>query len=369
MRLLRLLYTVPLRLRSLFRRDQVERDLEDEFRDHLERRIEADVARGMAPDEARYAALRAFGGIDQRKEECRDMRHVNFVDHGIQDLRFALRQLLKHRGFACTAIGVLTLGIAGSATIFGFVDAALIRPLPYGETAARRHFPDDDPLGRSIAFGSPASPAREIVGIVADIKDGPPETPPHPSAYVPFDQPGFGLVIRTSASGPAIFPSLVAAIREIRSDALVGDVATMANRTNRLPSTSLQRSSAWLLGAFAAMAFVLSIVGLYGVVAYSVGQRTREIGVRMALGAQRGSLYRLVLGEASRVVGLGTALGVICAVTAASMMRHLLFGVQAWDLPTLAAAAVAIIIAALLASYIPARRAASLNPIEVLRAE
>jgi hypothetical protein len=131
MRLLRLLYTVPLRFRSLFRRNQTEQDLEDEFRDHLERRIEADVANGMSPEEARYAALRAFAGIDQRKEECRDMRRVNVVDHGIQDLRFALRQLVKHRGFACIAIVVLALGIAGSATIFGFVDAALIRPLPY----------------------------------------------------------------------------------------------------------------------------------------------------------------------------------------------------------------------------------------------
>jgi hypothetical protein len=131
MRLLRLLHTVPLRFRSLFRRDQVEQDLDDEFRDHLERRIEADVAMGMTPNEARYAAIRAFGGVDQRKEECRDMRQVTFIEHGIQDVRFAVRQLLKHRGFACTAIVVLTLGIAASVAIFGFVDAALIRPLPY----------------------------------------------------------------------------------------------------------------------------------------------------------------------------------------------------------------------------------------------
>ncbi len=131
MRLLRLLYTVPLRLRSLLRRHQVEQDLEDELRDHLERRIEADVARGMTPDEARYAALRALGGVAQRQEECRDMRHVSFIEHRLQDLRFAVRQLARHRGFACTAIVVLTLGIGASVAIFGFVDAALIRPLPY----------------------------------------------------------------------------------------------------------------------------------------------------------------------------------------------------------------------------------------------
>jgi hypothetical protein len=103
--------------------------------------------------------------------------------------------------------------------------------------------------------------------------------------------------------------------------------------------------------------------------AHLVERSSREIGVRIALGAQRRSVYRLVLGEASRLVGIGTGLRVIGAVTAATMMGHLLFGVQAWDLPTPMAAAVALIGSALLASYIPARRAASVNPIEILRAE
>jgi predicted permease len=890
MRLLRLLSTIPLRFRSLFRRDRVEQDLEDEIRDHLERQVEANVARGMTRDEARYAALRAFGGVDQRKEECRDTRHVNFVERGIQDLRFAFRQLLKHRGFACTAVGVLSLGIAGSVAILGFVDSALIKPLPYrdpsrlvtvfsarpdsaprqtrgavsyldfidwrsrnrafdsiaaydvrggftlttssgaervsglrvtsgffqtlgvtpalgrdflsdeegrsalptvvlsysawqrrfggspeilgrtvtlqspwlagaephvvigvlpsdfhfslaehaefwatirgpqacwdarrcrsleavarlahavsmqrataevtsvidqlraeypdahrnqeigklvhlrdvvlgdvrpmllmflggaalllviacmnvlslllarsesrtqeiavrhalgassarlvmqfateafvlaaiaagiglllaswgmqflrsllsadmisrmpyleavglnvrlvsltcvisliaalafaltpvvrmaifkksvglrggsrtsarmhwrrlgarlvvaelaiavvllvsagllgkslyqllhvdpgfnarglvttsvtadakdetgalarrvaerlaalpgvdavgyadllplgpglapsstfwvlgraegdqlkedwpvrrvsadyfnalqatllrgrhftgqevalarpvmiiNETAAELYFAGDDPIGRRIAFGSAASPAREIVGIVADIKEGPPETPAHPSAYVPFDQTGFALVIRTRQDERALAASLAAAIREIRPDAVIGTVATMAEQMNRLPSTSLQRSSAWLVGGFAAMALVLSVIGLYGVVAYSVGQRTREIGVRIALGAQQSSVYRLILGEATWLVGMGTGLGIIGAVIAAVLMRGLLFGVQWWDPATLVATTFVLATSALVASYIPARRAASVNPIEVLRAE
>ena len=247
-------------------------------------------------------------------------------------------------------------------------EVSSVRPVMIiNETAARRYFPGDDAVGRSIALGSAASPAREIVGIVADIKDGPPETPPHPSAYVPFDQAEFALVIRTWSA--VSFPSLVAAIREVRPDALIGEVTTVAERANRLPSTSLHRSSAWLAGGFAAMAFVLSVVGLYGVVAYSVGQRTREIGVRMALGAQRGSVYRLVLREATWLVGMGTALGIICAVVAATLMRDLLFDVRAWDPPTLVAAAVVLMASALLASFIPARRAASVNPTEVLRVE
>jgi predicted permease len=237
------------------------------------------------------------------------------------------------------------------------------------ETAARRYFRGDDPLGRSIAFGGPASPPREVVGVIADIKDGPPETSAHPSAYVPFDQTAFGLLVRTSRSEHALAPSVRAAIHEIRPDALVGQMTTMAERLDRLPSTSLHRSSAWLVGGFAAIALVLSVAGMYGLVAYSVGQRSREIGVRIALGAQRGSVYRLILGEASRLVSIGAALGIVFAVTAATLMRHLLFAVQSWDPPTLLAAAVVLGGSALAASYIPARRAASVNPIEVLRAE
>ena len=237
------------------------------------------------------------------------------------------------------------------------------------DTAARRYFPDESPIGRAIAFGGPDSPAREIVGVVADIKDGPPETPAHPAAYVPFDQMGFSLVVRTSLPEQRLLPPLVSAIHEIDPDLLVNGASTMTERMKRLPSTSMKRSTAWLIGGFAATALFLSIIGLYGVVAYSVGQRTREIGVRMALGAGRRSVYRMVLGEATWLVVAGAVLGIVCAVIAATLMRHLLFDVQSWDPITLATAAAVLIVAALVASFIPARRAASVNPIEVLRAE
>jgi len=250
-------------------------------------------------------------------------------------------------------------------------DVSATRPvIIINETAARRHFSsDEDPIGRSIAFGGPASPAREIVGIIADITDGPPDTQPHPSAYVPFDQSGFGLVVRASTFDRDFAAQVQRAIREVDPNVLVGSVSMIAERLDRLPSTSVQRASAWLIGGFAALAFVLAVVGLYGVVAYSVSQRTREIGVRIALGASQSSVYRLVMGEASRLVGLGAVLGMIGAVAVSMFMRHLLFGVQSWDPPTLIAAAGVLTIAGLLASYVPARRAASVDPIEALRAE
>ena len=117
------------------------------------------------------------------------------------------------------------------------------------------------------------------------------------------------------------------------------------------------------------LALLLGVVGLYGVIAYSVSQRTREIGVRMALGAQRGAIYGLILKEAGWLAGAGIAVGLVCSVAAATLMRALLFGVQFWDISTLAGVSFILAVAALLASYFPAHRAAAVDPVEALRAE
>jgi predicted permease len=240
------------------------------------------------------------------------------------------------------------------------------------ETMAKEYFPGEDPVGMEISFGDSGEPATQIVGVVNDIQEGQLDANARPGAYIPLTQDAphyFGLLVRTGQDERSVLPLLAATIRQIDPTVATFGGTTMNERIHEAPSTALHRSSAWLVGAFAALAFLLGIVGLYGVIAYSVSQRTREIGVRMALGAQRGSVYRLVMGQAGRLTGLGVVAGFVCSALASLFMRKLLFGVGPWDVATLAAVAVLLTAASLAASFMPARRAASVNPTDALRAE
>ena len=177
------------------------------------------------------------------------------------------------------------------------------------------------------------------------------------------------MVIRTSQAPGTLLPALPAAIHQIDRDLGTIGEATLTDRISDSQSAYLHRSSAWLAGGFAGLALLLGVIGLYGVIAYSVSQRTRELGVRLALGAQRRSVYRLIMREAAVLAAAGIALGLAGALVAATLMRRLLFGTPPWDVPTLTLVAVVLAGSALVASFIPARRAASVDPIEALRAD
>jgi predicted permease len=250
-------------------------------------------------------------------------------------------------------------------------DASRPRAAIINQTMAKQYFPGEDPIGKRIDFDG-AQPPSEIVGLVDDVKEGPLDQATRPAFYVPFDQEpdnSFFVLVRTSQAEESLIPAMAALIHKLDSGIVISEGSTMTERINNSSSAYLHRSSAWLVGGFAVLALLLSVIGLYGVIAYSVSQRTREIGVRMALGAQRGSVYRLILKEAGWLIAFGVVAGLVCSVGATTLMRNLLFGVRVWDLSTLVAVAATLAVCALLASYIPARRAASVNPVEALRAE
>jgi macrolide transport system ATP-binding/permease protein len=237
---------------------------------------------------------------------------------------------------------------------------------------ARVYFPGEDPLAHQLSHTGPTPDPIQIVGIVEDIKEGQLDSQNLPVMYVPFNQSpdtDFMLAVRTSQDEAAILPTLTATIHDVDPQIVAFRGATMTTLINNSMSAYIHRSSAWLVGGFAALALILSVVGLYGVVAYSVSQRTREIGVRMALGAQQSSVYRLILSEAGRLTSIGIFVGLACAIGAAAAMQAVLFGVRSWDIPTLFAVATILTAAALLASFVPAHRAATVDPVVALRTE
>lgn len=252
-------------------------------------------------------------------------------------------------------------------------DASHTKVVIVNQALAKQYFPGVNPVGKQIDIGDGSKPSPLlIVGLINDIQEGQLDAAPRGAMYLPFLQDpnsSFVILVRTAQDERTMLPAIESALRSIDSGMAIYDPMTMEQKIHDAPSTYLHRSSAWIVGGFAVMALLLGVVGLYGVIAYSVSQRTREIGVRMAMGAERRTVYRMVLTEAGQLIAIGVGLGIVVAVPAGLLMRNLLFGVQAWDAPTLAAVAAVLATAALLASFLPAHRAASVSPAEALRAE
>lgn len=240
------------------------------------------------------------------------------------------------------------------------------------QALVRAYFPNEQPLGKQLSHVSTKPDPMEIVGVVEDIRQGGLDVDIPPIVYTAFRQDpgnGYSLVLRTGQDQSSTLAAVQALVRRIDPEIITRDNVTIRDRIYQSNAAYMRRTSTWLVTGFALAALVLSLVGLYGVIAYSVSQRTREFGVRMALGAEARVVYRMVLEEAAWLVAIGLVAGLACATGMFSLFRSLLFGVSPWDPPTLALIACVLGMAALIAALVPARRAASVDPAEVLRLE
>jgi putative ABC transport system permease protein len=241
------------------------------------------------------------------------------------------------------------------------------------ETMARRYWPGEDPIGKRISPGKPESPDDwiTIIGVVKDVRQFELEANPKPQMYLSYEQAGFfepnDLVVSTNADPLSMAAMVRNAVWEIDKDQPVSKIRTMEDIISE--SVARQRFSMLLLGIFAILALVLAAVGIYGVMSYSVAQRAHEIGLRMALGAQRSDVLKLVVGQGLKLVLIGVAIGLAAAFTLTRVMSSLLFGVSATDPITFITISLVLISVAVLASYIPARRATKVDPMVALRYE
>ncbi|HET9409035.1 MAG TPA: ABC transporter permease [Candidatus Sulfotelmatobacter sp.] len=237
------------------------------------------------------------------------------------------------------------------------------------ESTARKYWPDRDPLGRQVRFGKdPTKPWTTVVGIIKDIKNDGLDIDGVPHIYVStYQDPSkqVSVVLRTSLPAALLEPQIRHEIWSIDPGLPVFNVSSMNDILDR--SLAARRFSADLVGGFAGLAVLLASIGIYGLLAYMVGQRSREIGIRMALGARRDDILRLFLRKGVALAGVGIVAGVVFSASTASMMASLLYGVRPHDPAVFLIVPLLLLAVAALASYLPARRATKVNPIVALR--
>jgi putative ABC transport system permease protein len=247
------------------------------------------------------------------------------------------------------------------------------------EAFAKKYFPNESPIGKHITLGithdtaqnnTPVDSKGEIVGIVPDVKQITLKEVPSPAVYLPhgtFPETDMSFVVRSSADVATLAVGIRKRVAEIDPQMPVYDLQTMTDAISG--SVAQPRFYMGLLTGFASLALLLAALGIYGVISYGVSQRVRELGIRIALGASNESILKLILGEGLLLVGSGLAVGVIGAVLLTRLLTSMLYGITPIDLPTLFIVPVTLAATAMLATYLPARRAARVDPVTAMRSE
>ena len=237
------------------------------------------------------------------------------------------------------------------------------------ESMARKCFPDQDPVGKRFGDGNPAH-WMTVLGVIKDVRQTSLTDEPDLESYMPYTQtpgPTMALVVRSRGNPERLAPAIRRAVWELDKDLPLADVGLLEESVSQ--STRAQRFSTWVLGGFAAVALLLAAVGIYGVISYSVTRRTHEIGVRMALGAERSRISAMVVGRALLLAAIGVVVGAGGGLALTRLLRSMLFGVSATNPAVFVGASLFLLAVAALAGYVPARRAARIDPGIALREE
>ncbi|HET8677497.1 MAG TPA: FtsX-like permease family protein, partial [Blastocatellia bacterium] len=234
---------------------------------------------------------------------------------------------------------------------------------------AERYFPDENPLGKQLTIGYNDFTC-EVIGVVGDVKHIALDTEAGAEMYTPFSQTPWdavSLVLRTTSEPMSVVSAVRGQIQSLDNEMPISSVRTMESILSN--SVASPRFNMMLLGIFAAVALLLAAVGIYGVISYSVTQRTHEIGIRMALGARQSDVLRMVVGQGMALAVIGVSAGMIGAFAVTRLMTDLIYDVSATDPATFALLPLLLIAVAILSSYIPARRATRVDPMIALRHE
>jgi len=377
-----------LRLGGMFGRRRRDEELAAEMESHLQMHIEDNLRSGMSAAEAKRTAF--YQQAVERIETLPGVRSAAAVSF------IPLTNVRGSKGFSIEgrvppAAGEIPMAGYDAVTP-GYFESLQIplqsgRDFSWGDTPqtqraviinktmAQTYWPGEEPLGKRIKFGTADDPLPwwTIAGIVSDIREFDVLTPPRPTFYLPIsqaDDSNYVLrdwVVRASGDPLPLASSIRAAMREVDPDLPVARLRSLEQVWNL--SVAPQRFNLSLFGLFATLALLLAAVGIYGVMAYNVAQRTREIGIRVAMGAQRGGVVKLVLAQGARHAALGIILGLAGAFALTRLMVRLLYGVQPTDPVTFVGVTLILAIVALLACHIPARRAMRVDPIIALRSE
>jgi len=376
-------------LRSLGQQRAVKREIDEELRFHIEQRTAENLAGGMSPVDAAREARKRFGNLQSVREECRERRGASFGEATWQDVRFAVRMLWKNPGFTAAAVLTLALGMGLSVSIFSIFNSAALRPLPGVKSPQEVVYASKPSLIDYAQFEYLRDHSKSFSGLAAS-GSGLFELETDDAAKERFGRRHiqmqvvegdyFGVLGADAPLGRYFLPeefgaangSLVVVLsHRFWRQHLNRNIEVSADVLKDVMNVSLAPlvASGLFASGLGLLALVLATMGIYGVMAYVVSRRTHEIGVRMALGAQKADVLRMVVFQGMRLVLIGAAIGLIASMGIARILASGMGNMNPFDPVSFGGITLISLLAAFFACYIPARRAAKVDPMTSLRCE